>query len=150
MSTVIGIPFAFRQTAALPITSSTVLVATSLVVPIAIGQTIYCRATLPMTLAGAASGAKFQVVTPAAPTTYQVQYKIFNGSTNVLATAGILLATAAFSNALANAANHFAEVDIFVTNGATAGSVTIQFAQLVSDASAATLLAGAMIKGLYL
>ncbi len=150
MSTKIGIPNVQQQAANLPITSSVTLVNTDLIVPIAINQSYKGRAVMPITLAGAASGAKWQVTVPAGGSVYQVGFQIYNGSTNALATAGILLASAAFSNALANAANHLCIVDIFVINGATAGNITIQFAQLVSDAGAATLLAGSTIDGKFL
>lgn len=145
MSVKTGIRFVCVQDADLAKTNDT-LANTDLTFSIAAGEKVKGRAILPVTLAGTASGAKFLVDAPAAPAVYQVEYKIINGNSGAVATTDIILAEAAFSNALANATTHFAEVDFYIENGTTEGDVTIQFAQLVTDASAATLLEGATLE----
>lgn len=146
MSIFIGQQQTAFQVANLAVTASAVLVNTDLSIPIAANQrmigTIFC----PITLAGAASGAKWQIVVPAGGTLYRVAFEIYNGSTNVLATADVIVASAAFSNALANAADHYMKASFEISNGATAGSVTLQFAQLVADAAAAAVLAGSWMQ----
>lgn len=142
----IGVFNIVRQTAALAKTND-VLADTELIIPIGANQSFSGEAFLPFTLAGAASGAKVQVTVPAAGVSYQLGYNIINGNSATVVQSDIIVASAAFSNALANAADHFISFQISVLNGATAGNITIQFAQLVTDAAAATLLAGAWLKG---
>lgn len=134
------------QVAALPVTASVAFVNTDLSIPIGASQRMVGSIFCPITLAGAASGAKWQITVPAAGTLYRVAFEIYNGSTNVLATADVIVAAAAFSNALANAADHYMKASFEITNGVTAGDVTLQFAQLVADAGAATVLAGAYME----
>ena len=124
-------------------TSSTTLVtATGMSFALAAGKSAKCRFSFPLTLAGTASGAKFQIVPPTSPTLYLLAWKLFSGaSTGSLAAFADQTTSAAFSNALASAANHYLEADLFITAG-VAGVVALQFAQLVSDSGAFTLLAG--------
>jgi hypothetical protein len=143
MSTFLGQPVGAKQDAILTVTGSTTLVNSGLSIPIAANQSIQGYARVPISVAGAASGAKFQLVVPAGGTIYQVEYIIVNGSTQAVAIADNLVASAAFSNALANIADHYMFMTFNIANGVTAGSVTLQFAQLVSDAAAANLLKGA-------
>jgi hypothetical protein len=145
----LGIPQSAKQLLALPKTTD-VLVNTDLIIPIAASQSFIGKAFLPITLAGAASGAKVQVTVPAGGTAYLLGYEIINGNSATVAAADVILASAAFSNALANATDHFIKFDLTVVNGATAGNITVQFAQLTTDAAAATLLAGAFITGTLL
>lgn len=145
MSIFIGISEIARQTAALPKVNNT-LVATDLTIPIAANQRMTGTFFCPLSVAGAASGAQFQLVVPAGGTLYQLQYQILNGVTPAVAVTDIFLASAAFSNALANIGDHCASGIFSIANGATAGSITMQFAQLVTDAAAATLLAGAFMQ----
>ena len=51
-------------------------------------------------------------------------------------------ASAAFTNALANAGTHWLEVNLTVVNGATAGTVDLQMAQNTVDVLTLTVLAG--------
>lgn len=146
MSLFLGQPVVARQDAALPVTSSTTLVSSGLSIPIAANQRIEGWGRCPITLAGTASGAKWQFIVPAGGTIYQLEYTITNGNSKTVVQSDVLLASAAFSNALANATNHYMFFTFQIANGATAGSVTLQFAQLVSDGSAATLLAGATMQ----
>jgi len=135
-----------KQAAAFPKVTD-VLANTDLVIAIAANQSFIGKAFLPFTLAGAASGAKVQVTVPAGGVTYLLGYNITNGNSATVVQSDIIAASAAFSNALANATDHFITFDLSITNGATAGNITVQFAQLVTDAAAATLLAGAWFEG---
>lgn len=145
----IGVFNQVRQAAAFAKTNNT-LANTELILPIAAGQSFSGDAFLPFTLAGAASGAAVQVTVPAAGTSYILGYNITNGSSATVVQSDVITASAAFSNALANAADHYISLQISIVNGANAGNITIQFAQLVTDAAAATLLAGAWFKGWFL
>lgn len=142
----IGVYNIARQAAALAKTNNT-LADTDLSIPIAANQSFSGRAFLPITLAGAASGAQVQVTVPAGGVTYILGYTIVNGASAAVAASDIIVASAAFSNALANADNHFISFYISVVNGTTAGNILVRFAQLVTDAAAATLLAGAFFDG---
>lgn len=143
MSLILGNSVTAYQQAVTSVAGSAVLVNTNLTIPIAVNQKMIGRLFLPTNLVGAASGAKYQLTAPAGGALYQVQYTIINGSTNAVATTGILTAQGPFSNALANIAEHCATVNFTIVNGATAGNVVLQFAQLVADAAAAVLDIGA-------
>lgn len=141
MATIIGFTNTARQAAALAKTNDT-LVNTDLVIPIAVNQRMNGSFFAAFTLAGAASGAKFQLTVPAGGTIYQLGFQINDPATPAIIT-DVLLASAAFSDALAAADDYWVTGTFSITNGATAGNVALQFAQLVTDAGAATLLAGA-------
>lgn len=145
----LGIPQSAKQAAALAKTNNT-LANTDLIIQIGASQSFIGKAFLPFTLAGAASGAQVQVTVPAGGVAYLLGYEIINGNSATVVAADIITASAAFSNALANATDHYISFDLTVVNGTTAGNITVQFAQLVTDAAAATLLAGAFITGTLL
>jgi hypothetical protein len=119
---------------------------TGLQFPLAINQRVKFRAWLPCAVAGAASGLKFQATVPAGGAAYVVSAVIMNGVTNALALAAVIVAQAAVSNALANIGNHLCILEGEVINGATAGNLSIQFAQLVADAANATIIRGATLE----
>lgn len=124
--------------------SSTVLAnVTGMVFPAA-AATKYCiELTLPFSLAGVASGFKFQITLPAAPTYYlQNTFVVADDATITLERTD--LATTAIGNTLANAGNHVIKVYAFLIAG-VAGNVQLQWAQNVSDVGAATLLKGAVM-----
>jgi hypothetical protein len=146
MGTTTGIRQIITKDANQALDTSTVLVAvTNFSIALAAGKSCKVRGWVPFALAGTASGAKFQLVPPTTPTFYLLSWKLFSGaSTGTLAAFADQTTSAAFSNALASAANHLLEFDAFVTAN-TAGSVILQFAQLVSDAGAITILKGGTI-----
>lgn len=146
MSLHFGQPAIALQTTAFAATNDNVLSDSELTVPIGTNQRMRGSIMCPVTLAGAASGAQWQITAPAGGSVYQVQYVIINGATNAVAQADIIIASAAFSNALANAATHVMMAEFEIHNGNTAGNVTLQFAQLVANAAAATMLAGATMR----
>lgn len=129
------------------ITSSTALVTVpGLSYALAAGKSARLKYWIPFTLAGTASGAKFEILPPAAPSVYLMSWKLYNGtSTGTLAATAVQTVAGAFSNALAAAANDVMEADLFVT-AIAAGTIALQFAQLVSDAGAITLLAGGFVE----
>jgi len=124
-------------------TSTALVAATGLTFPLAAGKAAKFRFWVPFTLAGTASGAKFQVVPPTSPTLYLMSWWLYSGaSTGSLAGFADQTTSAAFSNALASAANHLMVAEAYIIAN-TAGNVVLQFAQLVSDAANITLLQGA-------
>jgi hypothetical protein len=127
-------------------TGVTLVDITGLQFPLAINQRVKFRAWLPCAVAGAASGLKFQATVPAGGAAYAVSAVIMNGVTNALALAAVIVAQAAVSNALANIGNHLCILEGEVINGATAGNLSIQFAQLVADAANATIIRGATLE----
>lgn len=145
----IGVSISAKQAAALAKTNNT-LANSDLIIPIAASQSFIGRFFCPITLAGTASGAQIQITVPAGGVTYIVGYEIVNGNSATVAAADVITASAAISNALANATDHYMKGEISIVNGTTAGNITLQFAQLVTDAGAATLLAGAFITGTLL
>ncbi len=146
MSQYLGIPLGAQATADQAITASTTLANSALILPIAASQSMSGRIFAPFTLAGTASGAKFQITVPANGVVYQLGYELIDGNGKSVAQADLLTASASFSNALAHAANYALVAWFRITNGTTAGNVTLQLAQLVSDAGAITLLKGAWME----
>lgn len=145
MSNLIGIRTVQTVAADQSLNTSTALIAvTGLSYALAAGKSAKLHYWIPFALAGTASGAKFQIVPPTTPTQYLMSWKLYSGaSTGSLAAFADQTSTAAFSNALASAANHLLEADLWITAN-TAGSVILQFAQLVSDAANITILKGGL------
>jgi len=139
----IGIRSFFRKSADQAVAASATLVdATDLSVPIAAGQTLKIGIYAPFTV-GATGGFKFQVVVPAAGTSFLQSYVVTDG---VTASPGAIIsasitASASFANALAVAGTHMLQSEVEVVNGATAGDVKLQFA-CNSAANGITLLKG--------
>lgn len=127
-------------------TGTTLVDITGLQFSMAANKRVKFRAWLPCAVAGAASGLKFQVTGPAGLTSYTVSAYIGNGVTNANGLLSVITAQAAVSNALANIGNHICMLEGEMTLGATAGNLSIQFAQLVADAANATILAGATLE----
>lgn len=135
----IGIRTFFRVAADIPVAASVALVSTGLTSPIAAGQTQKFRAWIPITV-GATGGVRLQVVVPAAGTLFLTTIKLFDTITPALTTA-IQTASAAFTNALSQAGNHWLEVEGTIVNGVNAGNVDIQMA-CNTAANQLTILAG--------
>lgn len=140
----IGIKTFFQVLADIVKTSSVALQTTGLTSPIAAGQTQKIRAWIPVTV-GATGGLRLQVVVPAGGTLFNATIKLYNTVAPSLTTAA-QAASAAFTNALANAGTHWLEVEATIVNGATAGDVDIQMAQNTSDALSLTILRGATME----
>lgn len=141
-ATGIGVRTFARQTASLPVTSSTTLVNTDLTFNLAANAKVHVTYYVPVTLAGTASGLKFLVDAPASVVDYNSSCVVFADDAT-LALVSVITSEAAQGVTLANAGNHIVQIDFDLFNGATAGTVTLQFAQNVSDAGAATVLKGA-------
>ncbi len=139
----IGIRNFFAKSAAQVITSSAALVSVGLGSAIAAGQSQHFRAWVPFSV-GATGGVRLQVVVPAGGALFNVTIKLFNTVAPSLTTAA-QAASAAFTNALANAGTHWVEVEGTIVNGATAGTVDLQMAQNTSDALSLTILRGAVL-----
>jgi hypothetical protein len=146
----IGIRNIFRLAADQAVTASTVLVdVAGLAVNLAPGQRLKFRFYVPCAVAGTAPGLALEVITTVAPAQWNCAYKIINGSTSAFGKVSVQTAQAAVSNALANIANHLAEIEGEVTGGVTASVLKLQFAQLVSDAALVTILRGATLEVVY-
>jgi hypothetical protein len=139
----IGIKVTAMILAAVAITSNAVLASVGLDCPIAAGQTQHLRWWVPITV-GATGGVRCQVVVPAGGALYNVSIKLYNTVAPSLTTAA-LTATAAFTNALANAGTHWLEVEADIVNGATAGTCDLQIAQNTSDILTLTVLRGGFL-----
>lgn len=136
----IGIKTFYSIAAAIVKTSNVTLASVGLTSPIAAGQSQKFRAWVPISV-GATGGVRAQVVVPAGGTLFNVSFKLFNTVAPSI-TPAIQSASAAFTNALANAGSHWLEIEGEIVNGATAGNVDIQFAQNTSDALSLTILRG--------
>ena len=136
----IGLRTFFQVVADIVVTSSAALVTTGLTSPIAAGQSQKIRAWIPFTV-GATGGVRLQIVVPAGGTVFEATIKLFNTVAPSLTTAE-QQASAAFTNALANAGDHWLEVEAIIINGATAGNVDIQMAQNTSDVLSLTVSRG--------
>lgn len=144
----IGIPKAFDRVTDLPITSSVALVSGGIASPIAANQRQLLKYFLPISV-GATGGVRIQIVVPAAGTAFIAGIKLVNTVAPSITPAS-QTASAAFTNALANAGTHWIEIDAVVTNGANAGNVDLQIAQNTSDVLTLTLLRGANVRVLSL
>ena len=122
----IGLRTSYKVAADIPVAASTALVTTGLTSPIAANGKQKFRAWIPITV-GATGGVRLQVVVPAAGALFLTTIKLFDTVAPALTTA-IQTASAAFTNALANAGNHWLEVEGYIENGATAGNIDIQMA----------------------
>ena len=136
----IGLRKAFQVNADIVVTSSAALVTTGLTSAIAANQTQHIKAWIPVTV-GATGGVRAQIVVPAGGTLFEATINLVN-TVAPSSTVAIQLASAAFTNALANAGSHWLEIDAYILNGATAGNVDIQMAQNTSDALSLTILKG--------
>jgi len=110
-------------------------------IPIAAGQTLKVRYWVKFSV-GATGGIRAQLVVPAGGTIFGVTIRL-NNTVAPSSTIATQQASAAFTNALANAGTHWLEVEALIVNGATAGTVDLQMAQNTSDALALTVLRGA-------
>lgn len=136
----IGIRTFFQILANLVVTSSAALVSTGLTSPIAAGQTQKLRFWVPFTV-GATGGVRAQVVVPAGGVVFNATILLYNTVAPSI-TSAAQAASAAFTNALANAGTHWLLIECTVVNGSTAGNVDLQMAQNTSDALSLTVLRG--------
>jgi hypothetical protein len=140
----LGIRQIFVLGAAVPLTSDAALGTIGLSTPIAANQTMKLKIWIPITV-GATGGFQFQIVVPAAPTAIVSTTKFVNTVAPAIV-ASVQVTSVAVTNALANAGNHFVEVDAVVVNGVNAGTVDIQVAQATSDVLTLTVLRGATLE----
>ena len=143
---IVGIKVAALITAAVVITSNAVLASAGsffgLLAPqIAAGQTVHVRYWIPFSV-GATGGIRCQLVVPAGGTLFNCSITLHNTVAPSI-TDAMQVASAAFTNALANAGNHWLEVEADIVNGATAGTIDLQIAQNTSDVLSLTVLRGA-------
>ncbi len=136
----IGIRRFFQKTADQVITSSAALVTTGLTSAIAANQTQTLRWWVPFSV-GATGGVRAQIVVPAGGVIFNATIKLFNTVAPSLTTAA-QAASAAFTNAAANAGTHWLEIEATIVNGTISGNVDLQMAQNTSDALSLTVLRG--------
>jgi hypothetical protein len=145
-STGVGARSYALQDVADTVTSSTTTVATDLTFAIAANQKVHATYYVPITLGGTAPGIKFLVNAPASPTAYSSSLTLFTDPGDSLALVSVISSEAAQGVTLASAGNHLARFDVTITNGSTAGSVVLEFAQNVSDAAATIVQRGAYVE----
>lgn len=135
-----GISNFFAVLADVPFTSNVVPATVGLQIPIAASQRLKFRAWVKVSV-GATGGVRAIVAVPAGGTLFSTSIKLYNTVAPSLTTA-VQSASAAFTNALANAGTHWIEIEGVVINGTTTGVVDVQFAQNTSDPLTMTVLAG--------
>lgn len=123
------------------IASSAALITTGLSSPIAAAQTQSLRWWVPFTV-GATGGVRAQIVVPAGGTIFLASFMLLNTVAPAVVTPQVQVASAVITNALANAGNHWLEINATIVNGATAGNVDLQMAQNTSDVLTLTILRG--------
>jgi len=136
----IGIRNFFQVLIDILVTNSAALVTTGLTSPIAANESQKIRAWIPITV-GATGGVRFQVVVPAGGAVFELTARL----NNTVAPSSTLFeqqASAVMTNALANAGEHWIEIEAIIVNGATAGNVDIQAAQNTADALSLTISRG--------
>lgn len=140
MSNRVGIRTISTVDANVVFTTNVVLATIGLISPVAAGQTQKIRAWIPFTV-GATGGIRAQIVVPAAGAIFNATIKLYNNVAPSLTTAA-QAASAAFTNAVANAGTSWLEIEATIVNGANAGNIDIQMAQNTSDALSLTVLRG--------
>lgn len=139
----IGIRTAYAVAADVPFASNIVPATVGLTSPIAANETQHIRAKIAVTV-GATGGVRAQVAVPAGGVLFLTSFTLVN--TVAATVAGeVQNASAAFTNALANAGSHILEIEGTIVNGATAGNVDVQLAQNTSDVLTLTVEAGSFM-----
>lgn len=128
-------------TTAFPVTNVTLQSIASLITPIGANKSAKIRYVVPISV-GAAGGVRVQVAVPAGGTAFLAAIYLAN-TVAPSVTNALQVASAAFTNALANAGNHYLVIEATVINGATAGNIDLQIAQNTNDATPVTVLVGA-------
>lgn len=136
----LGVRTFFQILLAIVVTSSAALITTGLTSPIAAGQTQKLRWWVPFSV-GATGGVRAQIVVPAGGAVFNATIILYNTVVPSITTAA-QAASAAFTNALANAGTHWLLIEATIVNGANAGNVDLQMAQNTSDALSLTILRG--------
>lgn len=136
----LGVRTFFQILLAIVVTSSAALITTGLTSPIAAGQTQKLRWWVPFSV-GATGGVRAQIAVPAGGAVFNATIILYNTVVPSITTAA-QAASAAFTNALANAGTHWLLIEATIVNGANAGNVDLQMAQNTSDALSLTILRG--------
>lgn len=144
MNTIPALRTAAQITAAIAITSSAALQSVGLVSPIGANQVQLLKYWIPFTV-GATGGIRAQLVVPAGGTVFQATFKLFNNVAPSLTTS-MQSASAAFTNAVANAGDSWLEIEAYILNGNTAGNVDLQMAQNTSDVLTLTIKRGGFLE----
>lgn len=144
MNTIPGLRTMAQIAANIVVTNSAALASVGLVSPIAANQTQHLTYWIPFSV-GATGGLRAQVVVPAGGTAFAATFYLRDTVTPGTITAE-QVASAAFTNALAVAGNHWIEIKVSVVNGATAGTVDLQMAQNTADANSLTLFRGGVVE----
>jgi hypothetical protein len=153
----LGISNAYLKSADQTFTSSAVLASIGLGdttnpavagLPIAANQKVKVKYWVKCTV-GATGGIRAQIAVPAGGTLFSATFRSNNSVADTVALV-TQQATAAFTDALANAGTHWLEVEATIINGSTAGRVDLQMAQNTSDALTLTILAGSSLEAQYL
>lgn len=128
------------------VVASATLVTSTLKSPIAASQRQKLRWWVPFTV-GATGGVRCQIVVPAGGTLFNATIKLIN-TVAPSQTVAAQAASAAFTNALANAGTHWLEIEADIINGATAGDVDLQIGQNTTDALTLSILAGGSLEAI--
>lgn len=141
----IGIRQAYRVTADIAIASSAVLqTLTGLSIPIAAGKIIHLVGHLFFSV-GATGGIRFEVVPPAAGAFYKSSLILTNTVAAIPFSVQGVVTPTVFTDAVANAGNHFLDFEVDVENGVNAGNINIQAAQNTSDVLTLTIQRGSFV-----
>ncbi len=140
----LGIRNIYTVAADVPLATDIVLGTVGLTKNVAAGEEVHIKAWVKLSV-GATGGLRLQLVTPAAVVSFQSTIRL-NNTVAPSSTIATQQASAAFTNALANAGTHWVEVEATVVNGVNAGTIDLQFAQNTSDALALTILAGSVME----
>lgn len=142
-----GLRTCYRQVAIQTVTSSTVLVpSTNLLFKAAANSTYHISGWIPFTCTGAVSGVKFQLSAPDDIASYLLTYIIYSLPVGHVAidNAGLLATATPFTGTLANAGDDLMtfEADIITES---AGNITLEFAQKVSDTDGVLIAYGGFL-----
>lgn len=128
------------------VTSSTTLVdATGLAVPLVANRKYRFKAVLVVDNAGTAAGVKLAMAGPASPTKVTLVGFLENATTTVVHQVATSLTTI-IAQGVGTTGVKYAVMEGIVFNGANAADLKVQFAQNTSDANATTLKAGSYLE----
>jgi len=144
MNTIPALRTAAIITADIPIASNVTPASVGLVSPIGAGQTQKLRYWIPFNV-GATGGIRAQIAVPAGGTIFLATIVLYNNVAPSITTS-LQTASAAFTNAVANAGLSWLEIEATIVNGNTAGNVDLQIAQNTSDVLTLTVKRGGFVE----
>lgn len=125
------------------VNNSATLHSSVLTTPVAAHQRVHIKYTLPVSAASGTPQFKFSVAVPSGSAIFNSSLVAYSGSGDSVVTVDVINTAGAQVAAIASTGTSYVTIEFDLTNGTTAGGVTLQWAQNTANASNSILLAGA-------